>query len=71
VNFYSSITASRATEQLIGQREQVSRRSKFSLGRGDVWAFMSALMSCEDKALTLYRMVMPIGTSFLKEKINN
>jgi len=24
-----------------------------------------------DMSLTLYRMVMPIGTPFLKEKINN
>jgi len=24
-----------------------------------------------EKVLTLYRMVMPIGTPFLKEKINN
>jgi len=25
----------------------------------------------KDEKLTLYRMVMPIGTPFLKEKINN
>jgi len=28
-------------------------------------------MNVKDDILTLYRMVMPIGTPFLKEKINN
>ena len=36
----------------------------YSLGHGLVGLYLVAL-------LTLYRMVMPIGTAFLKEKINN
>jgi len=32
---------------------------------------MLTIFDSQDGSLTLYRMVMPIGTPFLKEKINN
>jgi len=42
-----------------------------------IWLISSLLLSSNNgvrlrqSSLTLYRMVMPIGTPFLKEKINN
>ena len=39
--------------------------------RQDVYPNISVLARRSRVYLTLYRMVMPIGTPFLKEKINN
>ena len=64
---------SRATRYLhnVGK---VWRRLSFAIG-DSVSVFRVKLgandLNCVDVPLTLYRMVMPIGTPFLKEKNNN
>jgi len=51
------------------------RRVKYNFGRfAENYANfvrVAASILRNNKTLTLYRMVMPIGTPFLKEKINN